>query len=336
MRERFGIRNIALVGDRGMITSARIREDLEPAGIDWISALKTTDLGKLTRGEPKGMTPLIPDEMIPDRVMELVHPDFPGERILVCLNPRLREERRRVREELLVATEVILERISSLVARGGLRGKDTIGRRVGREANRKKVEKHFRITITEDSMTWQRRERKIAEEARLDGIYAIRTSLPAERIAPDDAVAAYKSLSRVERAFRTIKTELEIRPVYVHTENHVRGHVFLCMLAYYLEWHMRRLLAPLLYQDDDPRGAEERRSSPVEKGKVSKRAERKMGTHRTEEGLPVHGFRTLLADLGTMSLNMVELPGSDERVPIVTRPTVIQERAFELLGVRMD
>ena len=336
VRDRFGIRNIALVGDRGMITSARIREDLEPAGVDWISALKTTDLRKLTKGQPKGMTPLIPDELIPDRVMELSHPDFPGERILVCLNPRLREERRRVREELLVATEVILERISSLVARGELRGKDTMGRRVGRDANRKKVEKHFRITITDTSMTWERRERKIADEARLDGIYAIRTSLPAESVGANDAVAAYKSLSRVERAFRTIKTELDVRPVFVHTENHVRGHVFLCMLAYYLEWHMRRLLSPLLYQDDDPQGAAQRRSSPVAKGVVSKKAERKMATHRTEEGFPVHSFRTLLADLGTMTLNLVQPPGSSETVPVVAKPTVIQERAFELLGVRMD
>ena len=339
IQDRFGISRIALVGDRGMITTARIRNDLEPAGLDWISALKAIDLKKLAKsparepGEEKPARPaLAPDTPVPDKVAEITSPDFPGERLLVCLNPRLREERRRKREELLVATEETLERIAASVRAKTLSGKADIGRRVGREANRRKVEKHFEITIDDTSMSWVRRHEKIAAEARFDGVCVIRTSL--EDIEPDAAVAAYKSLSAVERAFRTAKSHLKVRPVYVYSEDHVRGHVFLCMLAYYVQWHMRQRLAPLLFDDDDRSADRAGRKTPVEKAGVSPSAKRKTDTKRTPDGFPVHSFETLLDDLSSVVLNKVRLPGQPEsELAIVTRPTRLQARAFELLDV---
>ena len=339
IRDRFAIRRIALVGDRGMITTARIRADLQPAGLDWISALKAVDLRKLAKppaGEPGEQKParpaLAPDTPVADQVAEITSPDFPGERLLVCLNPRLREQRRRKREELLAATEETLERIAASVRAKTLSGKADIGRRVGREANRRKVEKHFEITIRDTSMSWVRRHEKIAAEARFDGIYVIRTSL--EDIEPDAAVAAYKSLSAVERAFRTAKSHLKVRPVYVYSEDHVRGHVFLCMLAYYVQWHMRQRLVPLLFEDDDRPAARAKRKTPVEKAEVSPSARRKADTKRTPDGFPVHSFETLLDDLSSVALNKVRLPGEPEsELAIVTQPTRLQARAFQLLDV---
>ena len=339
IRDRFAISRIALVGDRGMITTARIRADLQPAGLDWISALKAIDLRKLAKppaGEPGEQKParpaLAPDTPVADQVAEITSPDFPGERLLVCLNPRLREQRRRKREELLAATEETLERIAASVRAKTLSGKADIGRRVGREANRRKVEKHFEITIRDTSMSWVRRHEKIAAEARFDGIYVIRTSL--EDIEPDAAVAAYKSLSAVERAFRTAKSHLKVRPVYVYSEDHVRGHVFLCMLAYYVQWHMRQRLVPLLFEDDDRPAARAKRKTPVEKAEVSPSARRKADTKRTPDGFPVHSFETLLDDLSSVALNKVRLPGEPEsELAIVTQPTRLQARAFQLLDV---
>ena len=265
IRERFHIERVALVGDRGMLTSARIREDLEPATLDWISALKSTDIRKLLKQPDEAQpAPLRPGELLPDAVAEIASPDFPGERLMVCLNPRLREERRRKREALLKATEAALEEIARIVGqpRSKLRGRDRINRRVGREANRRKVEKHFQITVTDDKLEWARDEGKITAEALLDGIYIVRTSLPADAISPDEAVLAYKSLSKVERAFRFMKqSRLQVRPIYVYSADHVRAHVFLCMLAYYLEWHLRKRLAPMLFEDDDPEGATAQRNS---------------------------------------------------------------------------
>ena len=340
IRDRFGIRHVALVGDRGMITTARIRHDLEPAGLDWISALKAVDLRKLARtpakkpGDKKPPQPaLAPETPVPDAVAEIHSPDFPGERLMVCLNPRLREERRRKREELLAATEETLERIAASVRAGTLSGKAEIGRRVGREANRRKVEKHFEITIGDSSMSWARRQEKIAAEARFDGIYVVRTSLG--EIEPEAAVSAYKSLSMVERAFRIVKSGLRVRPVCVYTEDHVRGHVFLCLLACYVEWHMRRRLAPLLFEDDDRPAAEARRNTPVEKARVSPGAKRKADTKRTPDGLPVHSFETLLDDLSSVVLNIVRMPEHPEsRLTLVTQPTPLQARAFQLLEVK--
>ncbi len=336
IRTRFGIARIALVGDRGMITTARIHTDLKPVGLAWISALKTTDLRKLAKAQAGAAPALTPDSLVPDAVAEITSPDFPGERLLVCLNPRLRQERRRKREDLLQATELALERIGASVRPGTLSGKAEIGRRVGREANRRKVEKHFEITIGENHISWKRRLQKIEDEARFDGIHVIRTCLSAEAIGAEAVVVAYKSLSAVERAFRIAKSDLRVRPVYVYTQDHVRGHLFLCMLAYYLEWHMRQRLAPLLFEEDH-QDARSRRTSPVEKAEPSPSAKNKAATKHTPGGLPVHSFRTLLDDLSSVVVNTVRLPGSDQaRLAVVTRPTKLQTRAFQLLEVHPE
>ncbi len=336
VKERFSIQRVALVGDRGMITTARIRAELEPSGLDWISALKTSDIRNLLKKPKEGeKPPLNLEDVEEDRVGEIRSDLYPGERLMVCLNPRLQEERRRKREDLLSATERILEEIQRLVSSGSLRGAQEINRRVGREANRKKVEKHFSIVVTDSDIRWERKEGKIRAEAALDGIYIVRTSLGEGDIGADDAVYAYKSLCTVERAFRSMKTtSLRVRPIYVYREDHVRGHVFLCMLAYYVEWHLRRGLSPLMFEDDDREGAKGKRGSPVEQAEVSESAKRKYRTKKTEEGFSVHSFRTLMEDLGTLSLVEVTPPGSPEhRLHICAESTALQQRAFELLDV---
>ena len=333
IRRRFRIDRVALVGDRGMVTTARIREDLQPAGLDWISALTTQGIRKLLKTPQQAPAPLLrPGELLPDAVAEITSPDFPGERLLVCLNPRLREKRARKREDLLRATEKILDEIAGAIRHSRLRGSDDINRRVGRDANRKKVEKHFDITVADDSLTWTRRHDRIAAEAQLDGIYVVRTSLGADTIDSAAAVDAYKTLSRVEHAFRSIKSLLKVRPVFVYTPDHVRAHVFLCMLAYYVQWHMRRRLAPLLFEDDDRPAARAARNSPVEPARISQRAKAKADTRRTPDGFPVHSFRTLLDHLATLTLNEVTLPACpDAAFPMLARPTPLQQKAFNLL-----
>ena len=313
IRSRFGIEHVALVGDRGMITTARIREDLRPNGLDWISALTTKGIRQLLQvAEGASSAPLQPGELVPDAVADIVSPAFPGERLLVCLNPRLREERARKREDLLCATEDLLEKIAASVRQSRLRSRDQINRRVGRDANRKRVEKHFDITVSDNHIAWQRNPVKIGAEAQLDGIYVIRTSLDTDTVSAAEAVEAYKSLAQVERAFRSIKSHLDVRPVFVYRPDHVRAHVFLCMLAYYLQWHLRRRLAPLLFEDDDRPAARAMRQSPVEKAAVSGSAKAKSSTRKTPEGLPVHSFQTLLDDLATLTLNEVTLPGNPD------------------------
>ena len=338
VRKRFGIVRVALVGDRGMLTTARIREDLDPAGLDWISALKTTDIRKLLQEGPDGApAPLVPEALVPDAVAEVTGPDFPGERLMVCLNPRLRQERRRKREDLLKATEEALHGIAASVRSGRLKGRAAIDRRVGRDVNRRKVGKHLEVDVTDGGIAWRRREDRIAAEARLDGVYVVRTSLGPEAMGTEAAVDAYKSLAGVERAFRNAKTDLRIRPVYVYSADHVKAHVFLCMLALHVEWHMRRRLAPILFEDDDREGARAQRSSPVEKAEVSESAKARADTKRTPDGLPVHSFRTLLDDLSGMALNRLRLQGhGDSLLTVVTTPTRVQKRAFELLGVKPD
>ena len=338
IRRRFGISRVALVGDRGMLTTARIRDDLEPAGLDWISALKTQDLRRLLQAGAAGApAPLVPEALVPDAVAEVTSPDFPGERLMVCLNPRLRQERARKREDLLTATEAALHRIAASVRAGRLKGRAAIDRRVGRDVNRRKVGKHLEVDVTDDAIAWRRREDRIAAEARLDGVYVIRTSLDAAAMGVAEAVEAYKSLAGVERAFRNAKSDLRIRPVYVYSPDHVRAHVFLCMLALHVAWHMRRRLSPMLFEDDDREGARGQRHSPVQKAEVSQSAKAKAATKRTPDGLPVHSFRTLLDDLSGLALNQLRLPGhGDSRLTVVTAPTPVQQRAFALLGVKPD
>ena len=347
LRERFELQQVALVGDRGMLTTARIRETLEPAGLDWVSALKTVHLRQLIRQSATAPAALRLEALPPDQVVEVRSPDFPGERLLVCLNPRLREERRRKRAELLDATEVLLERVAAAVRSGRLRGRDAINRRLGRELNRKKMEKHFEVEVEARSLHWRRRQETIDAEAQLDGLYAVRTSLGEAALGTEQAVAAYKSLSQVEAAFRSMKTaQLKVRPIYVYHERRVRAHVFLCMLAYYLEWHLRQALAPMLFEDDDRPGARAKRQSPVEPARRSDRAQAKAALKRTTDGLPVHSFRTLLQDLATLTYNEVTLPRTSAKAgpatpaspafPLLSQPTPVQAKALRLLDVDLN
>ncbi len=338
IRKRFGIDRVALVGDRGMLTTARIREDLEPAGLDWVSALKTRDIRKLLKDGADGApAPPEPGALVRDAVAEVASPDFPGERLMVCLNPRLRLERARKRADLLQATEEALARIARSVRSGRLKGRESIDRRVGRDINRRKVGKHIEVDAADDGISWRRRRDRIDSEARLDGVYVIRTSPDSSSMGAAVAVDAYKSLAGVERAFRNAKSDLRIRPVHVYSPDHVRAHVFLCMLALHVEWHMRRRLAPLLFEDDDRAGARAQRNSPVETARPSESARRKAAAKRTADDLPAHSFRTLLDDLSGMALNQMRLPGHGESLlSVVTKPTPVQKRAFQLLGVDPD
>ena len=256
---------------------------------------------------------------------------------MVCLNPRLREERARKREELLKATEETLEAIAAAAARRkpGPANRDRTIKAQGREANRRKVEKHFDIAMHDAGMDWARNRDRIEAEARLDGVYVVRTSLDSAAIGPEAAVEDCKSLASVERAFLTMKaSRLRVRPVLVYSEDHVRAHVFLCMLACYVEWHMRRALAPILFEDDDREGARARRSSPVEPARVSERAKAKAADKRTPDGIPVHSLTTLLADLATLSLNEATVPaGPGHGFPVFAQPTELQGRAFDLLEI---
>ena len=333
IRQRFGLERVILVGDRGMITSARIREDLKGGeGLDWITALRAPEIHKLVE---QGAVQL---SLFDQRdLMEIISPDYPGERLIVCRNPFLAEERARTREELLAATEKRLSAIAAATQRrkNPLRGKDKIGLRVGKVINRYNVAKHFCLTITDNSFSYQRDEEKIAAEARLDGLYIIRTSVT-ENVMPSDAVVrAYKGLSKVEQAFRCLKTvDLKLRPIYHRLEERVRAHVFLCMLAYYVEWHMRRALAPLLFEEEDETGL---RSSVVAPARRSPEVRRKAAGKRTAEGLTVHSFQTLLADLATIAKNRVRASGAEKAdFDVITELTPLQRRVFDLLGVAVN
>ena len=333
IRERFGIERVVWVGDRGMITEARIREDLQGVdGLDWITALRGSAIRKLVA--EGSLQPSLFDEK---DLAEITSPTYPNQRLVVCRNPLLAEKRRRKRQELLAATQTQLEKIADAVGRDRrpLRGADKIGLRVGKFLNRFKVGKHFRIEITDTSLAYERDERKIAAEAALDGFYVVRSSLPPGALGPQQLVGAYKGLSKAERAFRRLKTtDLKVRPIHHHLEGRVRAHVLLCMLAYYVEWHMRQALAPILFDDDDPAAGEALRESPVAPAKRSPRAERKAARKRTERDEPVHSFQTLLADLATITKNRVQvnLPGA-EPFEKITQPTALQQRALSLLGV---
>ena len=305
VRERFELDNIVFVGDRGMITEARIREELRPEeGLEWISSLRAPQIQRLAKD---GMLqPSLFDEV---DLAEIHHPNFPGERLIACRNPLLAAERARKREEMLVSTESKLEVIRKATKRDQrpLRGKDTIGIRLGRVFARSKMGKHFRYTITDDSFDFERDNDNIEREATLDGIYIIRTSLTEEAISANEAVKAYKGLAVVERAFRCCKTvDLKVRPIYHYNAERVRAHIFLCMLAYYVEWHMRKALAPILFDDDDTDGAQAKRSSIVSPATSSDSAQAKASTKKSPDGLPVHSFRTLLSDLATVTKNQVE------------------------------
>jgi hypothetical protein len=332
LKERFGLKRVIMVGDRGMITQARIERDLVPTGLDWITALRAPAIQQLAvDGGPLQLS------LFDERdLAEIESPDFPGERLIVCKNPALAEERARKRNELLDATEQDLKDIQARIARprAPLRGAANIGLKVGAVLHRRKVAKHFQITITDNALSFTRDHAAITAEAALDGFYVLRTSVPAAALDAAATVRAYKSLAGVERAFRSLKTvDLDIRPIFHWASPRVRAHVFLCMLAYHLEWHMRAALAPILFDDHDRAAGEALRSSPVAKAQPSPAARRKAKTKRTDDGLPVHSFRTLLADLATLTRNTVKLAGAPATA-LLASPTQIQQRAFDLLGVK--
>jgi hypothetical protein len=338
LKQRFRLRHVVLVGDRGMITAARIEQVLRPAGLDWITALRGPAIQQLAA---KG-GPLQPSLFDTRDMAEITSPDYPDERLVVCKNPLLAEERRRKRNELLALTETDLSKIQARVARekNPLRGAAEIGKAVGAVLGKRKMAKHFELTIADDAFSFTRRAGAIADEARFDGIYVLRASLPPEQADAAGTVRAYKSLAQVERAFRCIKTvDLELRPVFHWTAPRVRAHVLLCMLAYYLEWHMRQPLAPMLFDDHDRASAEAERASPVAKAKVSKAAYKKASTQRTEAAdgtvRPVHSFRTLLDDLATLTRNTVCFVGQ-KMLTVQATPTPVQRQAFRLLGIELD
>jgi hypothetical protein len=328
-RERFGLRRVVWVADRGLLTEARIKAELRPdADFGWITALRAPAVQALYA---EGVLQL---SLFDERdLAEITSSASPGERLIACRNPLLGAERARKCEDLLRATEKELEKIVQATerARNPLAGKEKIGVRVGRVLGRFKMGKHFRLEITDTAFRFARDPERIEEEGRLDGIYVIRTTVQAEEMGPEDAVAAYKNLSQVERAFRSYKTDLDIRPLHHHTEPRVRAHVFLCMLAYYVEWHLRRSLAPLLFQDHDRAAAAEQRTSVVAKAEISPAARQKKASGRTADGLPVHSFRTLLAALGTATRTRVRV--ADHTFDQVTLLTPLQQRAFQLLEV---
>jgi Transposase DDE domain len=342
LKERFVLRHVVLVvglqptgltrGDRGMITQARIDADLRPNGLDWITALRAPAIRGLVEGGALQLS------LFDERDMAAVtSPDYPGERLIVCRNPALAAERARKREDLLQAAARDLTAIKEAVerARRPLRGIAKIARKVGAALDRRHMAKHFDLDIADDRFVFTRKAAAIAAEAALDGLYVVRTPVPADRLDDAAAVAAYKSLSRVERAFRSLKTvDLDIRPIFHYRAPRVRAHVFLCMLAYYLEWHLRNRLAPMLYDDHDRAAAEALRTSPVAKAPRSPAAHDKDSRGVTPDGLPVHSLQTLLADLATFTRNEVTTAAAPDRTLILySRLTPLQQKAFDLLGI---
>jgi hypothetical protein len=331
LKERFGLSRVVLVGDRGMITSARIRDELKPAGLDWITALRAPQIRALLD------TGAFQLSLFDERdLAEITAPEFPGERLVVCKNPLLAEERARKREDLLQATEAALAKLADQIARGtGPRGTDRIARTIGRIENRYKLAKLFDIAVAEDGFTFGRNPARIADEARLDGFYVIRTSVEDKTLAAGSVVGAYKSLARVERAFRTLKTvDLHLRPIHHWLASRVRAHVFLCMLACHVEWHMRECLKPMLFDDDDPAGAARERASIVAPAQPSPAALRKRSSKLTANGGPVHSFHSLLRDLATCTINAVTTTLNQAySFTLVATPTPIQAQAFTLLDV---
>jgi transposase len=330
LKQRFGLDHVVLVGDRGMITEARLTEDIKAVGLDWITALRAPAIQELVKGGALQLSLFDQRDMA-----AITSPDFPGERLIVCRNPDLAAQRTRKRQELLAATERDLARIQAAVARkrNPSRGAAQIALAVGAVIEQHKMRKHFELAITDHSFSFARKTAEIAAEAATDGIYIVRTSLTADVLDDAATVRSYKSLSQVERAFRCIKTvDLHVRPIYHWLAYRVRAHVFLCMLAYYLEWHMRQRLAPMLFDDTDKQAAEAARASPVAPAQRSEAAIRKQTTGVTPDGLPVHSFRTLLADLATLTRNII-VTAIAPALPltVLARPTSVQRRAFELL-----
>jgi hypothetical protein len=331
IKDRFGLATVVLVGDRGMLTAARLCEDVGPAQLDWITALRAPQVSKLVRDGALQLSLFDVQDLA-----EITHPDFPGERLVACKNPFLEAERARKREALLAATEADLAKIAAATrrARQPLRGRDKIALRADRVLRRRKVAKHFTTRITDDHFSYARDQESITAEAALDGIYVLRTSVTTGDLESGEVVSSYKALAHVERAFRALNTDLDIRPIRHRTETRVRAHVFLRMISYYITWHMHDRLAPILFTDHDKAAAQAARPSPVAPAARSPHALAKASTKRTEGNLPVHSFQTLLRDLATICLNQIQ--PADPTLPgfrLITTPTPTQRRAYDLLGV---
>lgn len=333
LKGRFALDRVVLVGDRGMLTSARIEQDLKPAGLDWITALRAPAIQTLAaQGGP--LQPSLFDQR---DLAEITSPDYPGERLIVCRNLHLAAERARKRAELLAATEQDLVKIRAATLRASrpLRGQAAIALKVGAVLGRRQMAKHFGLTITDEGLSFARDDAAIAQEAALDGFYILRTSVPAEALDAPATVLAYKSLAHAERAFRSLKSvDLEVRPIHHRLAGRVRAHVFLCMLAYHVVWHLRQALAPLLFDDHDRAGAAADRASPVAAARVSPAAAAKARTKRTAAGRPVHSWRSLLQDLATLTRNTVRL-GDGPPLTLLTRPTPLQQDVFHRLSLAL-
>ncbi len=328
LREDFGIEQLVLVGDRGMISSKAIAELRESDGVAWITALKSVSIRTLIE---QGHLQL---DLFDERnLLELSSPEYPGERLVACRNPQLAKLRTHKREELLAATEANLEKIKLRVDAGKLAGQDEIGLRVGKVINQYRMAKHFELTIGENTFTFARKREAIAAEAALDGLYIIRTSVSAAQMDAPDCVRNYKSLANVERAFRSLKTiDLKVRPIHHRTADRVRAHIFLCMLAYYVEWHMREAWRELMFADTEQEAKATR--DPVAPARRSKAALAKAARHTQDDGTSVHSFATLMTELATIVRNTCRTPQAGPDAPtfeILTTPNAKQQRAFELL-----
>lgn len=328
LKKDFGLESVVLVGDRGMIGQAAVEKLREVEGLAWITALKSAQIRALVEGGALQLG--LFDEK---NLFELVHPDYPGERLIACRNPDLAKLRAHKRQELLAATTRELEKVRAMVGRGTLRGAAKIGVRVGRVINKYKVAKHFELTIEDHRFHFRVLDREVAAEAALDGIYVIRTSLPKSKMSADETVRSYKALASVERAFRSMKTiDLKVRPIHHYKADRVRAHIFLCMLAYYVEWHMREVWRELLFADEEIATKAER--DPVAPAKRSATAEAKATTHTLPDETPAHSFRTLLEELSTIVRNTCRAPGTGDDAPtfdVTTIANAKQRRAMELL-----
>jgi transposase len=330
LTKRFGLSRVVLVGDRGMLTQTQIDVLKKHPGLGWISALRS---GAIRRLLAKGH--LIRKDLEAERLAEIISPEFPGERLVACYNPQLAEQRRHKRQELLAATEAQLEALATSVARPGSPPETTaeIGVRVGKIINHYKMAKHFTLTIRDGHLAWARKEDAIQREALLDGIYVIRTSEPAERLSAADGVRSYKRLALVEQAYRCLKgIDLLVRPIYHHTADRVRAHILLCVLAFYVEWHLRQTWEPLLFEDEEL-AVDRKRRDPVAPAKASKSALLKKKTKLTPDGFPVHSFRTLIAHMGTRSRNTCVVTSDPTQTTFfqVTDPDALQAEAMRLI-----
>jgi len=328
VQQTFNINDLVLVGDRGMISQQQIDRFKEMGGVDWISALRSGQIRKLVNN---GTIEL---GLFDERdLVELRDPDFPGERLMVCRNPLVAERRAHTRESLIEATMAELEKVKRMVTRGSLKNKDKIGVRVGRVVNKYKVAKHFQLTIDDGRFSYRLLKEKVAAEAALDGLYVIRTSLSEERSSAEDTVRYYKDLAKVEQAFRSLKSiDLKVRPIYHHLEKRVRAHIFLCMLAYYVEWHMKEAWRALLFSDEDQQGKKTR--DPVAPAKRSVKALAKVHTRRLEDGSQAHSFHTLLESLSTIVRNTCRRNGaqpSERCFTMTTTPNAEQKQALDLI-----